>query len=106
MIILDIMLKQIKQINETLKIGDKFKITFYPQNINDDIEESKMQPTTRVAIWNSDCDFVLKPKTKASQFIKYFDVEKNGIRTATTMYRAVSIFFNKQIYTWTGNNVK
>ena len=36
----------------------------------------------------------------------YFDVEKNGIRTATTMYRAVSIFFNKQIYTWTGNNVK
>ena len=59
------MLKQIKQINETLKIGDKFKITFYPQNINDDIEESKMQPTTRVAIWNSDCDFVLKPKTKA-----------------------------------------
>jgi len=106
MIILDIMLKQIKQINETLKIGDKFKITFYPQNINDDIEESKMQPTTRVAIWNSDCDFVLKPKTKASPFIKYFDVEKNGIRTATTMYRAVSIFFNKQIYTWTGNNVK
>ena len=70
MIILDIMLKQIKQINETLKIGDKFKITFYPQNINDDIEESKMQPTTRVAIWNSDCDFVLKPKPKASTFIK------------------------------------
>jgi hypothetical protein len=99
MIILDIMLKQIEK---TLKINDKFKITFYPQNINDDIEESKMQPTTRVAIWNSDCDFVLKPKTKVSPFIKYFDVEKNGIRTATTMYRAVSIFFNQQIYTWTG----
>jgi hypothetical protein len=103
MIILDIMLKQIKQIEKTLKINDKFKITFYPQNINDDIEESEMQPTTRVAIWNSDCDFVLKPKTKkVSPFIKYFDVEKNGIRTATTMYRAVSIFFNQQIYTWTG----
>jgi hypothetical protein len=97
------MLKQIKQINKTLKIGDKFKIKFYPQNINDDIEESKIQPTTRVAIWNSDCDFVLKPKTKnVSPFIKYFDVEKNGIRTATTMYRAVSIFFNQKIYTWTG----
>jgi len=47
--------------------------------------------------------FVLKPKTKnVSPFIKYFDVEKNGIRTATTMYRAVSIFFNQKIYTWTG----
>ena len=30
MIICDIMLKQIKQINETLKIGDKFTIYYAP----------------------------------------------------------------------------
>jgi hypothetical protein len=89
------------KIENVLKNGDSFKITFYPQNINFDVDEAKMQSTTRLAKWDSDCAFISQPKTKkTSPYVKFFDVEKNQYRTATTMYRAVSIFINNQHYTW------
>ena len=92
-----------KNIEEVIKNGDSFKITFYPQNINYDVDEHQVQSTTRFGIWNSDCDFILTPKTKhVSPFVKYFDVEKNGYRTATTKYRAVSISLDNNHYTWNG----
>ena len=90
-----------KNIEEIIKNGDSFKITFYPQNINFDVDEAKMQSTTRLAKWDSDCAFISQPKTKkTSPYVKFFDVEKNQYRTATTMYRAVSIFINNQHYAW------
>ena len=90
-----------KKIEDVIKNGDEFKITFYPQNKNYDVEEHQLQSDTRFAKWDSDCDFISKPKTKnAFPFVRFFDVEKNQYRTATTMYRAVSIFLNNKNYTW------
>ena len=90
-----------KKIEEIIKNGDEFKITFYPQNINYDVDEHQVQSTTRFAKWDSDCFFCKEPKTKkTSPYVKFFDVEKNQYRTATTMYRAVSIFLNNKNYTW------
>ena len=90
-----------KKIEDVIKNGDSFKITFYPQNKNYDVEEHQVQSDTRFAKWDSDCFFCKEPKTKkTSPYVKFFDVEKNQYRTATTMYRAVSIFLNNKSYTW------
>ena len=90
-----------KKIEDVIKNGDEFKITFYPQNKNYDVDEGQLQSDTRFAKWDSDCFFCKEPKTKnASPYVRFFDVEKNKYRTATTMYRAVSIFLNNKSYTW------
>ena len=90
-----------KNIEEVIKNGDSFKITFYPQNINYDVDEHQVQSTTRFAKWNSDCGFISKPKTKnVSPYVKFFDVKNNQYRTATTKHRAISIFLNNQNYVW------
>jgi hypothetical protein len=90
-----------KKIEEVIKNGDSFKITFYPQNINFDVDEHQVQSDTRFAKWDNDCSFVSKPKTKtASPYIKFFDVKNDQYRTATTKHRAVSIFLNNQNYVW------
>jgi len=90
-----------KKIEDVIKNGDEFKITFYPQNKNYDVDDHQVQSETRFAKWNSDCFFCKEPKTKkTSPYVKFFDVEKNQYRTATTMYRAISIFLNNKNYTW------
>jgi len=90
-----------KKIEDVIKNGDEFKITFYPQNINQDVDDHQIQSTTRFAKWDNDCDFVSKPKTKtAFPYIQFLDMEKNEYRKATTMYREVSIFLNNKNYTW------
>ena len=90
-----------KNIEEIIKNGDEFKITFYPQNINFDVDEHQVQSTTRFGIWDSDCGFISQPKTKkVFPYIKFKDMEKDQYRHATTMYRAVSIFLNNKNYTW------
>ena len=90
-----------KKIEEVIKNGDKFKITFYPQNTNFDVDEHQVQSTTRFAKWDSDCFFKLQPTTKkTAPYIKFFDVNADGYRTATTKHRAVSIFLNNQNYVW------
>ena len=90
-----------KNIEEIIKNDDEFKITFYPQNINQDVDEHQVQSTTRFAKWDNDCAFISQPKTKKTfPYVKFFDVEKNQYRTATTMYKAVFIYINNKIYTW------
>ena len=90
-----------KKIEDVIKNGDEFKITFYPQNKNYDVDDHQVQSETRFAKWNSDCFFCKEPKTKkTSPYVKFFDEEKNQYRTATTMYRAISIFLNNKNYTW------
>ena len=90
-----------KKIEDVIKNGDSFKITFYPQNINYDVDEHQVQSDTRFAKWDSDCGFISKPKTKtASPYIKFFDVKNDQYRTATTKHRAVSIFLNNKNYVW------
>ena len=43
----------------------------------------------------------LQPTTKkTAPYIKFFDVNADGYRTATTKHRAVSIFLNNQNYVW------
>jgi len=90
-----------KKIEDVIKNGDKFKITFYPQNTNFDVDDAKIQSTTRFGIWNSDCVFTLKPKTKnTAPYIRFFDVNADGYRYASTKHSFVSIFLNNQNYVW------
>ena len=90
-----------KKIEEVIKNGDSFRITFYPQNINYDVDEHQLQSDTRFAKWDNDCFFCKEPKTKkTSPYIKFFDVKNDQYRTATTKHRAVSIFLNNKNYVW------
>ena len=59
-----------KKIEDVIKNGDSFKITFYPQNINYDVDEHQVQSTTRFAKWDSDCAFISQPKTKKNISIR------------------------------------
>ena len=61
------------------------------------MKQKSIQSTTRFAKWDSDCFFKLQPTTKnTAPYIRFFDVNADGYRTATTKHRAVSIFLNNQ----------
>ena len=89
-----------EKIEDILKVGDKFKITFYPQNVNVDMEEHQLQPTTRFGSWTRDCLFGVHKKFGYG-YIKFFDLKDKGIKCATTYYkRAIDIFLNDNNYRW------
>ena len=100
MIVWDIMLKQIKQINETLKIGQKFTIYYAPtftKNGEDQTtiyEPHQYEVNVRSAIWDEKC------KINKTGSLTYFDVEKNSHRTAIQTLQPVRIYLNKIMYIW------
>ena len=100
MIILDIMLKQIKQINETLKIGDKFTIYYAPTYTKDGQEQTSIyepyqyEVNVRSAIWDEKC------KVNKTGSLTYFDVKRNSHRTAIQTLQPVRIYLNKIMYVW------
>ena len=100
MILLDIMLKQIKQINETLKIGQKFTIYYAPTFTKDGQDQTTIyephqyEENVRSAIWDKKC------KVNKTGSLTYFDVEKNSHRTAIQTLQPVRIYLNKIMYIW------
>jgi len=100
MIILDIMLKIIKQINKTLKIGDKFTIYYAPAFTKNGEDQTTIydphqyEVNVRSAIWTKDC------KINRTGSLTYFDVEKNSYRTAIQTLQSIRIYLNKQMYVW------
>ena len=100
MIILDIMLKQIKQINETLKIGDKFTIYYAPTFTKNGEEQTTIyephqyEVNVRSAIWDEKC------KINRTGSLVYFDVKRNSHRTAIQTLQPVRIYLNKIMYIW------
>ena len=100
MIILDIMLKQIKQINETLKIGDEFTIYYAPTFTKEGSDQTTIyephqyEVNVRKAIWTKDC------KINRTGSLTYFDVEKNAYRTAIQTLQSIRIYINKTMYVW------
>jgi len=100
MIILDIMLKQIKQINETLKIGDKFTIYYAPTYTKEGMDQTTIykphqyEVNVRSAIWTKDC------KINRTGSLTYFDVKKNSYRTAIQTLQSIRIYINKTMYVW------
>jgi len=100
MIICDIMLKQIKQINETLKIGDKFTIYYAPTFTKEGSDQTTIyephqyEVNVRSAIWDEKC------KVNRTGSLTYFDVEKNSHRTAIQTLQPVRIYLNKIMYIW------
>ena len=100
MIILDIMLKIIKQINKTLKIGDKFTIYYAPTFTKEGSDQTTIyephqyEVNVRQAIWTKDC------KINRTGSLTYFDVEKNSHRTAIQTLQPVRIYLNKIMYIW------
>jgi len=100
MIICDIMLKQIKQINKTLKIGDKFTIYYAPTFTKEGSDQTTVyephqyEVNVRKAIWDEKC------KINKTGSLTYFDVEKNSHRTAIQTLQPVRIYLNKIMYVW------
>ena len=100
MIILDIMLKQIKQINKQLKIGDKFTIYYAPTFTKEGSDQTTVyephqyEVNVRSAIWDKKC------KINKTGSLTYFDVEKNSHRTAIQTLQPVRIYLNKIMYIW------
>ena len=100
MIILDIMLKIIKQINKTLKIGDKFTIYYAPTFTKEGSDQTTVyephqyEVNVRSAIWTKDC------KINRTGSLTYFDVEKNAYRTAIQTLQSIRIYINKTMYVW------
>ena len=94
------MLKQIKQINETLKIGQKFTIYYAPtftKNGEDQTtiyEPHQYEVNVRSAIWDKKC------KVNRTGSLTYFDVKKNSHRTAIQSLQPVRIYLNKIMYIW------
>ena len=94
------MLKQIKQINETLKIGDKFTIYYAPaftKNGEDQTtiyEPHQYEVNVRSAIWDEKC------KINKTGSLTYFDVKRNSHRTAIQTLQPVRIYLNKIMYIW------
>ena len=100
MIICDIMLKQIKQINKTLKIGDRFTIYYAPTFTKNGEDQTTIydphqyEVNVRSAIWDEKC------KINKTGSLTYFDVEKNSHRTAIKTLQPVRIYLNKIMYVW------
>ena len=100
MIICDIMLKQIKQINKTLKIGDKFTIYYAPTFTKNGEEQTTIyephqyEVNVRSAIWDEKC------KINKTGSLVYFDVKRNSHRTAIQTLQPVRIYLNKIMYIW------
>ena len=94
------MLKQIKQINETLKIGDKFTIYYAPTFTKEGSDQTTMyephqyEVNVRSAIWDEKC------KINKTGSLVYFDVKKNSHRTAIQTLQPVRIYLNKIMYVW------
>jgi len=94
------MLKQIKQINETLKIGQKFTIYYAPtftKNGEDQTtiyEPHQYEVNVRSAIWDEKC------KINKTGSLTYFDVKRNSHRTAIQTLQPVRIYLNKIMYIW------
>ena len=94
------MLKQIKQINETLKIGQKFTIYYAPtftKNGEDQTtiyEPHQYEVNVRSAIWDEKC------KVNRTGSLTYFDVKRNSHRTAIQTLQPVRIYLNKIMYIW------
>jgi len=100
MIIFDIMLKQIKQINKTLKIGQKFTIYYAPTYTKEGSDQTTIyephqyEVNVRSAIWDEKC------KVNRTGSLTYFDVKKNSHRTAIQTLQPVRIYLNKIMYIW------
>ena len=94
------MLKQIKQINKTLKIGDKITIYYAPtftKNGEDQTtiyESHQYEVNVRSAIWDEKC------KINKTGSFTYFDVKRNSHRTAIQTLQPVRIYLNKIMYIW------
>jgi len=94
------MLKQIKQINETLKIGDKFTIYYAPTFTKEGSDQTTIyephqyEVNVRLAIWDEKC------KVNKTGSLTYFDVKKNSHRTAIQTLQPVRIYLNKIMYIW------
>ena len=94
------MLKQIKQINETLKIGDKFTIYYAPTFTKEGSDQTTIyephqyEVNVRSAIWDEKC------KVNRTGSLTYFDVKKNSHRTAIQTLQPVRIYLNKIMYIW------
>ena len=94
------MLKIIKQINKTLKIGDKFTIYYAPTFTKEGSDQTTMyephqyEVNVRKAIWTKDC------KINKTGSLTYFDVKKNSHRTAIQTLQPVRIYLNKIMYVW------
>ena len=98
-------MKEIKNIEKTLKIGDEFQIEYTPK-YNDKGEDQaeqkeilgykyKMQVNERPALWDS------KSRINKTGSLTYFDKKQNEHRTAIkTVSGFIKFILNNNTYIW------
>ena len=69
--------------NDTLKVGDTFKISYTPRTHNSEIidvvDEFQLQPIFRNATWNDECE-ISKHKTKVTKYVLNTE-QKNALNS-------------------------
>ena len=103
--VISYIMKEIKNIEKTLKIGDEFQIEYTPK-YNDKGEDQaeqkeilgykyKMQVNERPALWDS------KSRINKTGSLTYFDKKQNEHRTAIkTVSGFIKFILNNNIYIW------
>ena len=98
-------MKEIKNIEKTLKIGDEFQIEYTPKYNDkgqDQIEQKEilgykyeMQVNKRPALWDS------KSRVNKTGSLTYFDKKQNEHRTAIkTVSGFIKFILNNNTYIW------
>ena len=98
-------MKQLKK--DTLKNGDVFNISFLPRG-DDAVPTTQWATSFRKAKWITDepdkkC-FTSKCKNKAHSYMKFLDVAKDAIRTASTEFASVFVSINGESYIYRGED--
>ena len=98
-------MKQLKK--DTLKNGDVFNISFLPRG-DDAVSTTQWQTSFRKAKWitdnpNQNC-FTAKCKNKAHSYLKFWDMTKDAIRTASTEFASVFVNINGESYIYKGED--
>ena len=98
-------MKQLKK--DTLKNGDVFNISFLPRG-DDAVPTTQWATSFRKAKWLTDepdkkC-FTSKCKNKAHSYMKFLDVAKDAIRTASTEFASVFVNINGESYIYRGED--
>ena len=103
--VISYIMKEIKNIEKTLKIGDEFQIEYTPK-YNDKGEDQaeqkeilgykyKMQVNERPALWDS------KSRINKTGSLTYFDKKQNEHRTAIkTVSGFIKFILNNNTYIW------
>ena len=98
-------MKQLKK--DTLKNGDFFNISFLPRG-DDAVPTTQWATSFIKAKWITDNPnqnwFTAKCKNKSHSYLKFWDMTKDAMRTASTEFASVFVSINGESYIYRGED--